>query len=347
MMGGGTAITANAAPCFARGTRISTEHGPCAVEALRVGDRLVTAAGVLRPVTWIGHRRIDIARHPRPELVTPIRVSAGAFAPGVPRRDLRLSPEHAVWLDGVLTPVRCLVNGATIQADPVRQVTYYHVELDRHDIVLAEGLACESYLDCGNRDGFANAEGFIALHPDFRPRTWAADACAPLCLSGPLVDAARGRLRTRVEATHILSEDPALELKADGRRIAAHDTADNVWRFAVQPRTRSVTLRSRLAYNEADAADIFGLYPLGVKILRIVLYVGAHSQAVDLAGMSQTGGWHAPERHGTEVWRWTGGAARVDLGRSDVERIDIHAVGTGRYWLARDRPEGCADAVSA
>jgi hypothetical protein len=83
-----------------------------------------------------------------------VRVRAGAFGVGVPNRDLLLSPDHAVYFEGCLIPVRHLINGRTIAQEKVDRVSYYHVELTRHAVLLAEGLACESYLDTGNRGAF-------------------------------------------------------------------------------------------------------------------------------------------------------------------------------------------------
>ena len=177
--------------CFAAGTRLRTVAGEIEVERLAAGDRLVTQRGASREVIWIGHRRIDCARHPNPSSVRPVRIAAGAFGPGRPHCDLALSPDHAVLVAGVLIPVRHLVNGTTIAPMPVAEVTYYHVELPCHDVVLAEGLPTESYLDTGNRRGFANGGGPIALHPDFASLRWDAEACAPLVVTGPQLDEAR------------------------------------------------------------------------------------------------------------------------------------------------------------
>ena len=119
------------AACFAEGTRLATPNGQVAVETLSPGMKLLTVSGATRPVRWIGRRRLDLSRHPAPEEVCPIRIRAGALGEGVPVRDLRLSPEHALFLDGGLVPVRLLVNGCSIlRENACRSVVWYHVELE-------------------------------------------------------------------------------------------------------------------------------------------------------------------------------------------------------------------------
>jgi hypothetical protein len=177
--------------CFAAGTRIATERGEVAVEALREGDRVQLVVGSAREIVWIGQRIVDCSRHPRPKQVWPVRIAAGAFGTGLPHRDLLLSPDHAVYVGEVLIPVKYLINGSSIAQVPVDEVTYYHVELPQHAVLLAEGLPTESYLDTGNRGNFANGDGHVALYPDFASRVWEAGGCAPLMVTGPDVDAAK------------------------------------------------------------------------------------------------------------------------------------------------------------
>jgi hypothetical protein len=171
-------------PCFAAGTRIATAHGLVPVERLAVGERVRLAGGGTAPVVWLGHRRVDCRRHPRPQDVLPVRIAAHAFGLGRPWRDMRLSPDHAVFAEGVLLPVRYLVNDATIRQEDVASITYWHVELPDHGILLAEGLPAESYLDTGNRAAFSGGIAVMA-HPDFARRVWTERACAPLVTDGP------------------------------------------------------------------------------------------------------------------------------------------------------------------
>ncbi len=196
-------LVEEAAPCFVAGTRIATARGEIPVEALVEGDLALTASGATRPVRWIGHRRVFCDLRDRTEDVCPVRVTAHTFGPGRPKRDLLLSPDHALYLDGVLIPVHLLVDGVAIRREPVQLVTYFHVELDRHDVLLAEGLPAESYCDTGNRHQFANAP-LVALHAEFGPGPEPAETCAPMVLCGAAVDAVRAQLRDRMR---VRSED--------------------------------------------------------------------------------------------------------------------------------------------
>ncbi|UFN50396.1 Hint domain-containing protein [Roseomonas sp. OT10] len=157
-------------PCFAAGTRIATRRGEVAVEELEVGDEVQVLSGrqgAFAPVLWLGWREVDLLRHPQPGKVCPIRIRAGALGQGAPSRDLVVSPDHCLWIEGLLIPARMLVDGAAILRDSgVARVTYWHVELPRHDALLAEGCPAESYLDTGNRAAFANGAA-TDLHPDF------------------------------------------------------------------------------------------------------------------------------------------------------------------------------------
>jgi hypothetical protein len=182
--------------CFVTGTKIRTKRGEVAVEDLRAGDLAVAASGRSRQVVWIGHRQIE-----RPTFEqSPVRVRASAFGHGLPVNDLYLSPGHPVLVGadadnegGVLVPVMCLINGTTITREPVASVTYWHVELDAHDILLAEGLPAESYIDGGDRAFFSEFSDHALHNPDFVVPGWDG-RCRPVAVDGPLVEAERLRL---------------------------------------------------------------------------------------------------------------------------------------------------------
>jgi hypothetical protein len=151
--------------CFKSGTRILTARGEVPVEDLRVGDAIKTLGGGEAPATWIGWRKFNLRAMREPGEAAPVRIARNALADGTPRRDLYVSQEHAVFLDGVLIPARSLINGRTIMLSlAFPEVTYYHVELDVHGVVFAEGAAAESFLESGNnRALFANQPGAVLL----------------------------------------------------------------------------------------------------------------------------------------------------------------------------------------
>ncbi|MBS0639694.1 MAG: Hint domain-containing protein, partial [Proteobacteria bacterium] len=201
-------------PCFVRGTRIQTPDGAVAVEELRVGDAVLTYDGAPALIIWTGHRSVDCTAHPRPDLVWPVRVRTGTFGRGLPRRDLWLSPDHCLYLEQVLIPVKCLIDGDAIAQVPLDAVTYFHIELPRHGVVLAEGLPAESYLDTDGRSNFTNGGGVIRLFPDFASLSddaaflWEALGYAPRRVIGTEVAKARQRVKgqqRRLPAQYVAS----------------------------------------------------------------------------------------------------------------------------------------------
>ena len=142
--------------CFYAGTMLATPDGEMEVEKLAQGDMLLTANGA-KPVRWIGQSHVH-TRFADPLRALPIRIRAGALGDGLPGRDLLLSPDHAICLDGVLVQASALVNGATIirEYDVPEEFTYYHVELDTHELLLAEGVQAESFVDNVDRMHFHN-----------------------------------------------------------------------------------------------------------------------------------------------------------------------------------------------
>jgi hypothetical protein len=176
-----------AVACFAAGTRIATPDGPVLIEELREGDLVLTESGTPQPIAWIGRRTLDCRRHPDPDRVRPVRIARHAFGMNRPCRAVLLSPDHAVFVEDVMIPVKFLINGTTIVQTRATRVTYYHLELPRHDVVLAESLPCESYLETGGRSGFENGGPALDLYPDFAgpddarvSAIWRTQAYAPL-----------------------------------------------------------------------------------------------------------------------------------------------------------------------
>lgn len=186
-----TVTTLLTAPCYVAGTNLAGQQGEVRIDKLVIGDVVRTLFAGLAPVVWIGRRLVDCRRHPEPHKVWPICVYADAFGDGLPLRNLWLSPDHAVFVNDVLIPIRYLINDISIAQLSVDEVIYYHIELAKHDVLVAEGMPAESYLDTGDRSNFENVGNPVQPYPDFSTRIWEASGCAPLVIAGAQIDATR------------------------------------------------------------------------------------------------------------------------------------------------------------
>jgi len=154
-------------PCFTAGTLIRTPTGEVAVESLKRGDRILTQDGRIATVDWLGIQTISI-RFADKLRVLPIRIRAGAIAENVPSRDLRISPDHAILVEGALIQAGALVNGTSIvrETNVPKSFTYYHVEVEDHSLILAENTPAETFVDNVDRLGFDNWAEHEALYPN-------------------------------------------------------------------------------------------------------------------------------------------------------------------------------------
>ena len=134
--------------CFLKGTRIWTPDKESGVEDLRINDLVVTSSGEAKPIQWVWRRRFERQSGQEwAEEIAPIRVAQSALGPNTPHRDLYLSRYHCLYLDGVLIPAVDLINDSTIakfDAIHLREIEYFHIKLDRHSVIYAEGAACET-----------------------------------------------------------------------------------------------------------------------------------------------------------------------------------------------------------
>jgi hypothetical protein len=186
--------------CFGAGTRIETDRGPRPVETLRPGDRLVLAGGGTGVLRWVGHRRLsaaDLMLHPR---LRPVVIAAHAFGPGRPARDLTVSPQHRILVEGwqaellfgaaqVLVPALHLPAPLARRADVTGPVDYYHLFLDDHAILLSEGLPSESFQPA--------ARGMSDMDADLRAEL---EALFPGAAAGTRPDAAPSLRRHEARA---------------------------------------------------------------------------------------------------------------------------------------------------
>ena len=175
---------------------IQTQRGQTQVEHLKIGDMVMTMSGVARPIKWIGRRSYGGRFIMGQKEILPICIRAGALDDNVPERDLWISPHHAMYLDGALIEAQDLVNGVSIvQAEHVEKVEYFHIELDSHDVIIAEGALSESFVDDDDRLIFHNAHEYRTLYPD--AAIGPAQYCAPRVEDGYEVEVVRQRIALR------------------------------------------------------------------------------------------------------------------------------------------------------
>lgn len=231
-------------PCFLAGTHIRTPAGETRVEDLQIGDAVVTLHAGIQRIKWIGQRCYDAPFATKNLGLQPVCIRRAALAPGVPARDLWVSPGHGIKLGGVLVHAQRLVNGVTvIQPGTIARIEYFHIELENHEVIFAEGCEAESFLALDFRERFHNAAQYHLLYPAGVAR---ASICLPLLDDGFLLaalldrvaaraglarKAAHGRLRGYVEtlggacigwaqAVWEPETPVSLDLMAEGRRAA-------------------------------------------------------------------------------------------------------------------------------
>jgi hypothetical protein len=297
--GGNTTISI---ACFVEDTRILLTHGEIKVQDITPGDIAILADGTTAPVRWIGRRHLDITRHPRPDAISPVLIEAGALADGTPCRDLLVSPDHALLLGGVLIPASILLNGTSIRTAAKSCVTYYHVELDRHGVLLAEGAPAESYLDTGNRTMFENGGAALMLHPDLSQIKRQMESCAPFAVNGDEVQNCRRTLLAR--ATIATCADPR-------------------WHIIYGP--TGAEIRSRHAIPGLLNPDPADRRRLGIKIASL----SANGVAINLDHPALARGWHDLEPDG----RWTDGCALVPASVLAGGRLSLQIAATLDYPL--------------
>ena len=317
---------------------------------------LQAAGSVGNPIRWIGHRHIDLHRHPTPRLAQPIRIRRHAIADNVPHRDLLVSPDHALLLDGLLVPARLLLNGASIIREQHRAaVRYFHVELDRHAVLLAENLAAESYLDTGNRNTFANADAALTLYPDVA--NWdgqarrVAGSCAPFADDAERVEPIWHRLATRAATLGMLppqppdtTSDPALRLVVGGRIIAPVIADGGHQVFVMPANEREAHLVSRAAIPSDLMPWVSDQRMLGVMLSRVTLRFGDAVVPIPLDHPLLTKGWWQPERSGADLRRWTDGNALLVLPAPGPAILEVAVAGTLAYQASAQSPSGHAPA---
>ena len=314
--------------CFCAGTRIATPNGEVPVEHLAAGDLVLTRTGQARPIVWIGFGCV-LATRGRRNAATPVTIRKGAFAANVPHHDLRVTKGHAFYFDGALIPVEFLVNHRSILWDDrAQEVTLYHVELGRHDVLLANGAPAESYRDDGNRWLFRNANNGWHLPPQ--------PPCAPIHTGGPLVDTVWRRLLDRAGSRPglPLTDDADLHLLVDGRRVDTSARYPGIYLFRLDRSPAVVIIRSR-AGAPAELGRSRDPRLLGVPLRRVILQRGRSLRTLEATDAVLAAGFHDYEPELGLRWTDGEGVLPPDFFNGFVPPMDLvlHVGGATLYPL--------------
>lgn len=181
--------------CLLRGTLVATPEGEVAVETLAIGDLVTTLDGSAKRIKWIGRRSYGASFLRGNAKVVPVVIAAGALGHNVPSRDLHVSPDHALHLDGGLVPAGLLVNGTTIRQELTsEQVDYFHVEFENPEVIFTNGAPTESYVDHGNRHMFQNHREFEDLYGEPRKDGAVRERRFAVIGAGPALETIRARI---------------------------------------------------------------------------------------------------------------------------------------------------------
>jgi len=298
-------------------------------------------------VKWIGYRTLRKARIPAKDAIRafPITFKKDSVAKNVPHRDVTVSPHHLVLVDGSLIPAMVLVNGKTITQDfSLQSFQYFHVELDSFDILLADGLPAESYVDMGNRSMFENADT-VDLHPDFSaPNDGSRPQLDGITVqrSGAAVEAVRKQLLKRAGSMtqSVRVSDPDLRVEVNGQEVraeAAEGQIEGVMRFVLPAGTQGSDLRilSRSAVvRDTTTHARRDLRQIGVGLARVTIEDATGRRDIDLTD-SQWSGLHTPQDVRGVTMRWTNGAAVIPAALHNVTDqaiVELHVLRTYSYW---------------
>ncbi|EUK17461.1 Hint domain-containing protein [Commensalibacter papalotli (ex Servin-Garciduenas et al. 2014)] len=339
--------------CFLTGTMIKMGKGDCAVEDIQVGDMVLTydpqtKTKVKKKVVWVGHQTARVNPKLTDDLAGyPVRIVKDAFKKGVPNKDLLITAEHCLFIDGHFIPARMLVNGRSIYYDySMTSYDYYHIETEDHSVIWADGMLTESYLNTGNRYGFNRDQKVVVLDP--KVKTWEQDAAVPLMVERSVVEAVfndldkravKQKLLLRNERHFTFSNDPALYLLTEeGEEIYQSRVEDDRVIFTLPANTQNIYLVSR----KSRPCDVIGPFEnnrhsFGILVGQVSVLnehgaypITKYLQQEDLQG------WSVKEQ---SLYRWTQGCAFLPLDVYNMDHsfeISIQIIKAGPYIIKEE-----------
>lgn len=333
--------------CFLAGTLINTVNGLVAVENINVGDQIIAVVDgkeEIRSVIWVGQNTVAVNTNAsKDEANYPIRILKNTISDGVPFKDLLVTPEHCIVLDGQFIPARMLVNNGSIFYDTsITEYTYYHIETEQHSIITADGILTESYLDTGNRSGFISNENIISMVNHHKE--WNVDSAAPLTTNRDVVEPIFTRLIQRFpklglelcEAGTVTTHESNLHLLTDtGEVIHSKHQSNGRFFFTIPENATHVQLISR----SSRPSQVIGSYvddrrDLGVLVGKVTLLEKHTAYSITEHFTSETlQGWDIKEPTNC---RWTNGDGALNIRpepSNNIAVLVIEVLNAGPYLL--------------
>lgn len=340
--------------CFLAGSMILTLRGPVAIEVIQVGDQVVTFdwknnENVIRTVKWVGKAHHTVLSNVYDDAAGyPVRIKKDAFADKVPYKDMLITPEHCLFIEGGFIPVRMLVNGGSIYYDhSIRSYDYYHLELEEHSVITVDGVLSESYLNTANHECFEQSGNVISLK--IGTKTWESDAAAPLMTFRDKVESIYHRIKERADGLgcarqrndRIMTHDPELCLVMEqGKVIYPHSRSKKDQYLFVLPSGIEQIYIHSLSSRPSDVIGPFldDRRELGVLVGNIILFdqkkvssICFHLEEDELYG------WHVLEN---KKCRWTNGHALLPVGKEqqegNVRMLMMELLAAGPYFQKQD-----------
>ncbi|GBQ12315.1 outer membrane protein [Swaminathania salitolerans LMG 21291] len=353
----GSLSTSGAAPCFLADTMIEMENGETAVQDIRIGDVVVAyvdGARVARPVIWAGWTQAVIRSDLPDDLAGyPVRILKDALGENRPYKDLLVTAEHCLFVEGAFVPVRMLVNGRSVFYDrSFSGYVYYHIETDDHSVIMADGVLTESFLDTGHRGSFRQEGDIVAFGG--RRQNWQTHGAASLRTDRAFVEPIHASIVSRLpddappryvasaagdaprdegspsaaETASVATASVAI-VTDTGQWIARRRVTNGQHVFSIPADAQTLRIVSQSARpSDAVAPFIDDRRDLGVLVNAIRLFEAEEMEELGEFRTAETlEGWNAREECGR---RWTRGNALIHLpdrqpGRPAILSIEISA----------------------
>lgn len=339
--------------CFLKDSLIKTKNGYMPVQDIAPGEMVsvfIDDKEEQKEVVWAGTAHVVVnANLPEDQAGFPVHILKNSISENVPFKDILITPEHCLFVEGKFVPARMLVNGRSIYYDTtITSYDYYHIEAEKHSVIMADGVLTESYLDTGNRRNFRQVGKVIKIGG--KQKNWHKDAAAPLGVQRDFVEPIFQKIKERAKDLGIenraapknLIKDPDLKLITNsGATIYPFKKSKNIYSFMLPAGVESVRVVSR----SSRPCDTIGPFvddrrQMGVAVGKIHFgSIRVSQQVQEHLAPSKPEGWHDM---GWQDCAWTDGNAFLPLHNIVTSKMGILSLevrATGPYVAQADQQE--------